>query len=281
MQLTAKGQREFWDQQATLYASDEGERRFGRFIALYEESCWHYIKTVLPEIIEEGMILETGCGTGRWVVRLASMGYRLVLSDLSPEMIRHARAKVDRLGLSDRVIAYHVLDICDMHTLSDASFDLVLALGGPLSLCRDARMAVSELSRVTKSGGYVICDSGNRYRTALDLVREKELSQLVKVLETGQFSRPDGLTDHRFRPQELADLFEAEGTKVLHLAAICPFFNYLPGEEQSRLLDNEQVFELMLDVGRCYAEDTSVVSLSGRLLIVARRQEQRPERDVA
>lgn len=92
MQLITKDQREFWDQAATVYASGEGERRFGQFIALYEESCWRYIKTVLPEI-EEGMILEAGCGTGRWVVQLASMGYRVVLSDLSPEMIRHARAK--------------------------------------------------------------------------------------------------------------------------------------------------------------------------------------------
>ena len=273
--MTAKDQREFWDQEAVVYASGEGERGFGRFIALYEESCWRYIETVLPEV-EESTILEAGCGTGRWVVRLASMGYRVVLSDLSPEMIRHARAKVERLGLSDRVAAYHVLDICDMHTLSEASFDLVLALGGPLSLCRDARMAVSELCRVTKPGSYVICDGANRYRTTLDLFREKELSQLVKVLETGQFSRPNGLTDHRFGPQELADLFEARGMEVLHLAAVCPLFDYLPGEEQRRLLDNEQVFELMLDVGRRYAEDTSVVGLSGRLLIVVRRQEQRP-----
>lgn len=280
MKVTAKDQREFWDQQAAVYASAEGERIFGRFIALYEESCWHYIEPVLPDV-EEGVILEAGCGTGRWVVRLASMGYRVVLSDLSPEMIRHARAKVDHLRLSDRAVAYHVLDICNMHTLSEASFDLVLALGGPLSLCRDARMAVSELCRVTKPGGYVICDGANRYRTALDLVRKKELSQLVKVLETGQFSRPDGLTDHRFGPQELADLFEANGMEVLHLAAVCPFFDYLPGEEQRHLLDNEQVFELMLDVGRRYAEDTSVVGLSGRLLIVARRREQRLERNVA
>lgn len=260
--------REHWDRQAPIYASDEGFRRFGHFLDLYEESCWRYIKPVLPEV-EGSLILEAGCGAGRWVLRLAPMGYRMVLSDLSPEMVRQARMKVERLGLSDRVSEYYVLDICDMHTLPDASFDLVLALGGPLTLCHDAVLAVKEFRRVTKSGGSVICDTANRYRTTLDLVRDQEVSQLEKVLDTGQFSRPDGLTDHRFGPQELANLFQANGMRVLHVAGVCPFFDFLPKKEHVDLLDDEKVLETMLAVARRYAEDPVVVGLSGRLLVVA------------
>jgi ubiquinone/menaquinone biosynthesis C-methylase UbiE len=69
------------------------------------------------------VILEAACGTGRWVNRLAPMGYRMVVCDLSHEMVEHAREKVGRLGLGDRVADYYALDICDMHPLSDASFD--------------------------------------------------------------------------------------------------------------------------------------------------------------
>lgn len=267
-----KDQREFWDQQAAIYASGEDQDRFGRFLDLYEEICWSYIQPVLPEI-EGSTILEAGCGTGRWVVRLASMGYQMVLSDLSSEMIRHARNKVQCLGLSDRVVAFHVLDICNMHSLSELSFDLVLALGGPLTLCRDAKEAVHEFRRVTKPGGYVICDTGNRYRTALELIHENETGQLAEVLDTGEFLRPDGLTDHRFGPQELSQLFKANGMEVLHVAGICPFFDFLPSPDHVSILDDERTVEMMLDVGRRYAEDPFVVGLSGRLLIVARRQE--------
>lgn len=263
--------REHWDRSAPVYASDEGHRRFGRFLDLYEEGCWRYIKRVLPAV-GSSVILEAGCGTGRWVVRLAPLGYRMVLSDLSPEMVRYAREKVERLGLGDRVAAYHVLDICDMHALPEAAFDLVLVLGGPLTLCQDARTAASELRRVTRSGGYVICDAANRYRTALDLVRGGQLSQLAQVLDTGQFSRPDGLVDHRFGPQELAGLFEAQGMDVLHLAGICPFFDFLPSREQVGILDDERAFNTIRDASMRYAEDPSVVSLSGRLLIVAQRR---------
>jgi hypothetical protein len=113
--------------------------------------------------------------------------------------------------------------------------------------------------------------STNRYRTALDLVRDNEMSQLVKVLDTGQFSRPNGLTDHRFGPQELVDLFEANEMEAVHVAGICPLFDYLPTKEHISMLDNERVFEMMLDVSRRYAEDPYIVGLSGRLLIVAQR----------
>jgi ubiquinone/menaquinone biosynthesis C-methylase UbiE len=222
-----KDPREHWDQQAPIYASHEGHRTFGRFLDLYEEGCWRYIEPLLPGV-DASLILEAGCGTGRWVMRLAPMGYRMVLSDLSPEMIERAHEKVERLGLGDCVAGYYTLDVCDMHALPRASFDMVLALGGPLTLCRDARLAVKELHRVTKPGGYVICDTANRYRTALDLTRENELSQLAKVLDTGQFSRPDGLTDHRFGPQELSDLFEAYGMETVHVAGVCPFFASYP-----------------------------------------------------
>ena len=139
-------------------------------------------------------------------------------------------------------------------------------------MCQDANKAVGEFRRVTKPGGRVICDAANRYRTALDLVREGELSQLAEVLDSGQFSRPDGLTDHRFGPQELADLFETNGMTALHVAGICPLFDFLPTPAHVSILDDTHAFEAMLEVSERYAEHPSVVALSGRLLIVAQRQ---------
>lgn len=266
-----KTQREHWDQQAPYYAMEANQmRRFGRFLTLYEETCWRYIEPVLPEV-EDSLILEAGCGAGRWVFRLAPLRYRMVLSDLSPEMVRRARERVEHRGLDDCVVAYHALDICDLHVLSNADFDLVLALGGPLSLAAHAAEAVREFRRVTKAGGYVICDVANRYRTALDLVREQDVDQLAAVLDTGTFARPDGLTDHRFRPDELTDLFEANELVVRHVVGVCPFFEFLPTKEHVQMLDDERTFKVMLDMERRYAEDPAVVSLSGRLLVVAQR----------
>jgi SAM-dependent methyltransferase len=50
-----------------------------------------------------GPLLELGCGTGRLLVPLARAGYDVTGVDLSPEMLRLARAKLDAAGLAQRV----------------------------------------------------------------------------------------------------------------------------------------------------------------------------------
>ena len=187
-------------------------------------------------------------------------------------MIRHASERVKKRGMSDQVTAYHALDICDMHPLSDEGFDLVLALGVPLTLCSDPRRAVEECYRVTRPGGHVVCDASNRFRTALDLARENDLTQLAGVLDTVRITRQTGLTQHHFMPQELASLFQAKGMEILHLAAVCPFFEFPTTKEHVSILDDEETFKTVQDVFRRYSEDPNVIALSSRLLIVAQKK---------
>lgn len=263
--------RVYWDRQAPRYASGEGERRYRRFLDLYEANCWRFIEPLLPKP-GQGLVLEAGCGTGRWVMRLAPLGHRMVLSDLSPQMIEHARRQVEQRGLAGQVEVCLVLDICDVHPLRTASFDLVLALGGPLSLCGDPPRAIAELGRVTRPGGHVVCGAANRWRTALEMTREGEMAALMTLLDTGLFHRPDGLIDHRFDPRELVELFEAHEMELLHLAALCPFSSFLPSEAEAGTLDDAKAYETMLQVAERYAEDPAVIALTGRLLAAARKR---------
>ncbi len=48
-------------------------------------------------------LLELGCGTGRLLIPLADAGYRVTGVDLSPEMLRIARAKAEAAGVADRL----------------------------------------------------------------------------------------------------------------------------------------------------------------------------------
>jgi SAM-dependent methyltransferase len=199
------------------------------------------------------------------------MGYQMTLSDLSPEMIQLAKERVTDLDLEERVDGFHVLDICDLHPLVDSSFDLVLALGGPLGLADDVTAGVAELQRVTKPGGYILCDVANRYRTGLELMRSGKPEQIMEVLASGEYARPDGLLDHRFDPEELHLAFQEAGYEVKRVVGICPFFEFLPGTDSVEVLENELMFEAMQDLSKRFAEEPAVVGLSGRLLIVAQR----------
>jgi len=261
--------RAFWNQQSFAYAAgmDPG---LGRFLQWYEEDCWRYIEPRLPKP-GAGLILEAGCGAGRWAWRLAPLGHRLVLSDLSPRMIDHARAKARELGLEQQIVSYHVLDICEMQALPDAHFDLVLALGGPLSLCRSPQMAVRELSRLARPGGYVLADAANRYRTALDVVQSGQIAQLRALLQKGVFERTGGLCDCRFGPDELVALFRDFDLRPERLGAVCPLFPYLPSLEQAQLLDDAETHQALRQVSARHAEDQHIISVSGRMLIAAQR----------
>jgi SAM-dependent methyltransferase len=260
---------EHWDDQASIYASAEGHQPFSRFLEMYEASCWNYIRPVLPAV-EDSLILEAGCGTGRWVRYLAPLGYGIVLSDLSPRMVELAREKIERAGWGNQVEGYYTLDICDLNALADDQFDLVLALGGPLTLCRDARLAIQELRRVSKPGGYIVCDVANRYRTALDLVIQNRTEQLDTIMELGNYARPDGLNDHRFTPGELVESFQSNELEVTHLLGICPFFSFLPSKEEVRILEDDSSFRKIQDVGWRHAKDPAILGISGRLLMVAK-----------
>ncbi len=264
--------RRHWDRQASLYASEEGHQKYEKFLALYEASCWRYIEPLLPNL-EGSRILEVGCGTGRWIYRLAPMGYQMTLSDLSPEMIRHASERVTDLGLEDRVDGYHVLDICNLHAFVDCSFDLVLAMGGPLGLGEDFRKGVAELFRVVKAGGYIVCDVANRYRTGLELARMGKPEQIMDLLSSGEYVRPDGLKDHRFEPAELKRVFGEVGFESKSIVGICPFFDFLPDAKSVEVLEDEHGYEVMLEVSRHYGKIPEIVGLSGRLLLVAQRTE--------
>ncbi|WP_375464869.1 class I SAM-dependent methyltransferase [uncultured Methylobacterium sp.] len=97
-------------------------------------------------------ILEAGVGTG------LSLGYYPRGSfvcgvDLSEDMLRRARRKVQRRGLS-HVKGLQVMDVCRLG-YADASFDAVVAQF-LITLVPDPEAALSEFLRVVRPGGGIV-----------------------------------------------------------------------------------------------------------------------------
>ncbi len=261
--------RKIWDQRADMHFAKKMSKIPDLFSELYNESWWQYIEPFLSEI-KNGRILEAGCGPGRWAERLAPMGFDMVLSDISPKMLKNAWQFAEQGGFADK-LSFEELDVCDMHSLRNSSFDMVISTGESLTLCADPQKAVREFCRVVRPEGIVICDAGNRYRKMLDLFNKKAFAQIIKVLETGDYVSEIGLTLHLLGPGELVDLFKENKMEILNLAGITPLFNFPPESELKNALDCKDIFRDLRRISQKHAEHPGVVNISSRLLAVARK----------
>lgn len=105
-------------------------------------------------------VLDIGCGAGRTTVPLAQMGYRVVGIDLSPAMIRRARAISAGIGAR-----YEVMDATDLR-FSDGAFDAAFFSYNGIELLpgrEGKRQALREAHRVLRPGGTLIFTTHSIY----------------------------------------------------------------------------------------------------------------------
>jgi phosphatidylethanolamine/phosphatidyl-N-methylethanolamine N-methyltransferase len=99
-----------------------------------------------------GRVLEVGVGTGLSLPDYARH-LEIVGIDLSPEMLKKARERVDSEEL-DNVTGLHEMDAADLR-FPDNSFDTVVAMF-VMTVVPDPERVMRELARVTKPGGDVL-----------------------------------------------------------------------------------------------------------------------------
>ena len=141
-------------------------------------------------------ILDIGGGPGRYAMWLAKHGHRVVLADLSPELLAIARTKLDEAGVITNIEEIVEADACDLSHWQDNSFDAVLSLGPLYHLidADDREKAVSEMRRVLKPQGVAFAALMPLYgfiRRSLAIPDERRhLTQtefVSRVLEQGVF----------------------------------------------------------------------------------------------
>ncbi len=139
---------------------------------LYSTNAQGWFPWILEQCnLVSGMrILEIGCGDGTfWLENLSRLPNHLhiTLSDVSEGMLRDARRSI---GSNDQHFSFEVFDCHSLPKEAD-SYDLVLA-NHVLFYCEDISMVCSEIQRVLKPGGKLICSTyGSNHM--------KEISQLV------------------------------------------------------------------------------------------------------
>ena len=106
---------------------------------------------------EKGMkILDVGCGTGNFSIKLAEMGCKVVSIDISEEMLNTARSKV-REGLD---IEFNLMDAYDIK-FDDEEFDGVISMAA-FEFIYEPQKTYKEMYRVLKKGGNLLIGTINK-----------------------------------------------------------------------------------------------------------------------
>jgi SAM-dependent methyltransferase len=222
----------------------------------------------------ESHVLEIGAGPGRFTEHLHRLGCRITVGDLSATQLRLNEEAARTRGFESSVVGRHLMDICDLGRFPDASFDVVVAFGGPFSYVFERRDdALRECRRVLRPGGVLLLSVmsiwGALHRHlagVLTLPVEANRS----IVATGDLTRendPDSTHRcHMFRAGELRAFLSRPGLELLWLSASSAITT---GVEPGVLTDGEK-WEMVLDFEMMACTEPGYLDAGTHLIAVAR-----------
>ena len=178
-----------------------------------------YYKQWLAQHCRDKVVLDFGCGDGEYSLFLAQSGVRKVIGvDLSDVSVENTRRRLAEAGLADRG-EFHVMD-CEALEFPDATFDVVCEAGVLHHL--NLEKAVSEMARVVKPDGRVICYEAVGHNPVFQMYRRLTPSLRTKY-ETEHILRMDDV-------RRMRRLFARVDVRFFHLLVLLgvPFRNF-PG----------------------------------------------------
>ena len=241
----------------------------GAYWDFYREVSWGHVKKFLPSDLSFPM-LDLGCGTGEYGLRLAKSGYRVTLVDLSRKMLDQARQRAEQLQIAGRC-TFVKANLEDLGALPEAGFSFAVAQGDPLSCCVKYTSAVTEIWRVLRPGAIAVISVDHKWGGIRHFF-EKNLEGLEEFARSG---RTEWLTEREeerfplkmFDPDELRSLFEKQGFAVLDLIGKL----VLPIKEYANLLEDRQLFDRLLTLERKLHRTASMLSSASHLQISVRK----------
>ncbi|MFC5472210.1 class I SAM-dependent methyltransferase [Cohnella suwonensis] len=170
------------------------------------------LRHIIANLPERGGILDNGAGPGKYAVALAKRGYDVTVSDFSPRLVEQARSKAEEEGVASVMGGFRVADARDLSLFGDETFDACLTMGPMYHLqsADDRKLALSEMRRVTRSGGLAFVAFMSKLRhLAVSLADplvwkpHDEIPALEAFMRTGVYDHPD---EGRFTGVYFADI---------------------------------------------------------------------------
>ena len=211
---------------------------------LRSDLAWENIRRVLPGNASECHALDVGGGTGSVSVRLAQLGFQVVLLDGSVEMLRIARQEAEACGVTPRISFCHA-DVSQLPRIFDAEpFDVVVC-HNLLEYTEDPSVIIRDIAHVLRKDGVFSTLVRNRAGEVLkDAVKSRDLELAAASLTAKTVV--DSLYGEALRvftPVEVRNLCVRAGLEVVAECGVRVFFDYLSVENLTDAAYAE-IFEL-------------------------------------
>lgn len=252
------------------------DRVAGRYDATYDDAYWQWhdaltwdhLKPHLPTDVSLP-VMDLGCGTAKWALRLAKSGFRVICVDISGAMLEQARRKFDQAGANDQVECVQA-DLCDLSALPAGPFSLAVAFGEPIGCSSSPPKALKEIRRRLIPGGTLAATFDNRWAAIdyyLDRGRSDEFGEFLTTGKTHWLTRD---ADERFpiqtySPGQLVKLLERAGFEVVDLIGK----TILPMRRYRHLLEDGPQRRSWLKLEKRLWRDPAAMGRAAHLQVIA------------
>jgi len=181
------------------------------YFKIYDAITWKYLEPYVPTD-PSALVLDAGGGTGRWAIRMARKGCKVVLMDVSEGMLEVADKKVKAEELQHK-ITIRKGDITKTG-YADEAFDLILCEHA-LFLFKDPDIVLKEFQRILKRKARLIISAQNRYVQSLSSLSDKpnpeNVDEAFKILlreKYGSMTKDSKVTIYTWTPNEFRTSLE-------------------------------------------------------------------------
>jgi ubiquinone/menaquinone biosynthesis C-methylase UbiE len=263
--------KEYYDEKSESY-----DRAFDNlYFRVFDAITWKYLEPYVPTD-SKALVLDAGGGTGRWSIRMAEKGCKVVLMDSSDGMQRVAAQKVKKANLQHR-ISLKRGDIIETD-YGNETFDMILCEHA-LFLFKSPDAAIRELVRVLKKEGCLIISAQNRYVQSMASLSGKpspnNVERAFKTLVARHYecmSEDGKVKIYTWTPQEFRKMLESNGLYVEKIVGKCVTMPLRIRKETYLKKDYPQeLFDRILEYELALCEKSDALALAGHLQAVTRK----------
>ena len=235
----------------------------------HDALTWDYIKPHLPAD-QAAPVMDLGCGTGKWALRLIKSGYRVACVDISGAMVEQARRRITEAGQAGRA-EFLQADLGDLSALAEKHYSLAVAMGDAVGCAASPARALKEIRKRLRDGGVLIATLDNKL-AALDFYLQSGSPQdFSTFLKTGRThwltkDKAERFEIHTFTPKEAAKLLETAGFAVLEIRGK----TVLDFRHHRGLLEQPQTRRAWMRIEKALSKDADALCNAGHLQIAAR-----------